>query len=283
MNVYFVEKFSEGQADEQLNAMRAAGFHFTSLQEADLIYCASIVMMERAMSAARTRPLPLAVYCWDYYAWSHGQKNTSGDWVRYAEFLRMADIIFVPSAGQQRRLKELLDLDSHVVLSGIRTYDYTTVDGGYVLDPLRHYPEANKTWAEDAASELGIKLIHTEHQYSEADFRTLVAGCRFLVCAVREASTGGLTLAEGLWLGKPSLISNSPYMGGADYVGEFARTFQYDDFEDLKRVMREMWEHPHSIDKAAAREFMQSNLTFEVMAKKLYNLCQASTLQRRGK
>ena len=273
MNIYFVDKMSEGDVDNQLYAMRDAGFKFTTLAEADFIYVAAISQMKKAIHTRNTSGKPMIVYCWDYYLWSHGKINMSGDWNVYADGLRMAEIIFVPSKGQQLRLKELLGLRSYVVRTGIPVreidkpiYTGEISDGGFILDPLRHYPEENETWAEDAAKELGIPLIHTEHGHSPEEFHKLVETCRFTVCAVREASTGTLTVAEALYLGKPALLSNSPYQGGWDYVGKYARPFQYDDFEDLKRVMKEMWENTPKVDLLKARAYLDRRCSYKQMA-----------------
>lgn len=274
MRTHFVEKFTEGDKDAQLEAMRAAGFEFVPLEDAELLYCASIAKMDEAIRAKRNRNLPLAVYCWDYYLWAHGQVNMSGDWNRYADFLRMADLIFVPSEGQKRRLKELLDLDSVVVHTGIPVYEMETSDGGYILDPVRYYPEENRTWAEDAAKELGIPIIHSEHGYSQEEFRKLVANCTFLTCAYREASTGGLSLMEGLYLGKPSLVSDSPYMGASDYLGPLGNYFRFDDFENLKLRMKWMWDNRPFIPLDLARSRV-AMFSYEAMATNLYEQCQS--------
>lgn len=271
MNVYFVEKFSEGDKDQQLDAMRKY-FKFTTLEEADAIYCASIVMMAQAKAAKLNTGKPLAVYCWDYYKWAHEGKNHSWNWRDYADFLKIADIIFVPSFAQKIRLKELLGLDSIVVKTGILTYEHEVTDGGFILDPLRYYPLPQEKWAEQAAAELGIPIIHSEHQYNEEEFRKLVASCAFMTCAVEEASTGGLTLSEGLWLGKPSLVSYSHYNGAKDYLGKFLFTFE-GDYETFKNQMAWMWDHRPVFDKKEIKEirdYMTKELSFDNMAKGLY-------------
>lgn len=277
MRIHFVDKFSEGDAPRQVEAMRNAGFEYVSVAEAEIIYCASIFVMKRAMEAKQIKNVPLVVYCWDYYKWSHGTQNTSGDWVAYADFLRSASLILVPSRAQQKRLKELLNLDSHVVLSGVTTFDYPKADGRYVLEALRTYPEEQASWTKKACDELGISMIHTEHQLPPEEFKRAVANCSFMVCPVNEASTGGLTLAEGLWLGKPSLISDSPYQGGKEYVGKFASTFRAGDYEDFKAQLWSMWNFPTFVDLDKARQHISENLTYEKMAQQIFNLCQKYT------
>lgn len=271
IKLHFVENFSEGDTDEQLVAMRQYFKFVSDPVEADAIFCASIVKMPQALAAVANSRKPLVVYCWDYYKWAHDGVIKNFDWKKYADFLRKANLILVPSEGQKLRLKELLNLDSVVVKTGIKTYDAEVSDEGFILDPVRYYPEENRDWAEKAAHELGIPIIHSEHQFTLEEFRKLVTTCSFMTCAYREASTGGLTLMEGLWHGKPSLVSNSPYMGARSYLGDLGNYFQYDDFEDLKKKMKEMWDSRQKVDVKVAREYMEE-FKFDVMAK---NLCEA--------
>lgn len=264
IKLHFIENFSEGDTDRQLLAMKEV-FEFTGPEDADVLYLASIFKLQEAMQLKALYKKPIVVYCWDYYLWKH---NSDHLWQTYAAFLRKADLILVPSKAQQLRLKELLELDSVVVKTGIPIYDEEVTDGNFILDPVRYYPEENEKWAEKAAEELGIPLIHSEHQYSAEEFQKLVASCTFLTCAYREASTGGLSLVEGLYLGKPALVSDSPYMGAVDYLGDKGYYFKYDDFEDLKKQMKMLWETRPKVD---AKEHMKE-FTYQNMAK---NLCEA--------
>lgn len=268
MKLHLVGNFSEGNTKEQIDAFRQV-FDLTTPEVADVVYCGSIDTMGEALKIYNTTGKPMAVYCWDYYKWVHEGGNKNWNWKQYALFLHLADVVIVPSRGQQRRLKELLNIDSFVVQSGIGVYEADITDDGFILDPVRYYPEENERWAELAARELGIPIIHSEHQYSWEEFKNLVASCSFMTCAYREASTGGLTLMEGLWLGKPSLVSNSPYMGAVDYLGEFGTYFQYDDFNDLKDKMSAMWETKQKHDIASTRDYIQSNYTFTGMAERI--------------
>ncbi len=271
IRLHFINNKSEGDSEAQVQAMSK---YFTLTDESpDFIYCASISHMYEAMNAMERTGKPLAVYCWDYYLWSHKKKNHSGDWNVYAEFLKRAKVIFVPSSSQQLRLKELLGLNSYVVHTGITTYDHEVKDGGYILDPVRYYPEENRTWAEEVAKELGIPFVHSEHRYSLEEFRKLVSNCTFMTCAFREASTGGLTLMEGLYNGKPSLVSDSPYMGAVDYLKGFGVYFKYDDKEDLKNKMKLMWESRMFYGDDAREHVM--TYSYENMALSIYKkLCE---------
>jgi len=276
MKIYFVQKQSEGDTEAQLQAMREAGFEFVDLEQAEIIYCASITAMKQTLIAKDLKDIPVVVYCWDYYAWAHEKQNMSGDWRLYAKLLQIADLILVPSQGQKRRLKELLGLKSTVVLSGATTFEQPISDERYILNPLREYPEENNGWVEKAAKELEIPVVTTNHGLTYDEYQYTVAKCSFIASVYREASTGGLSLIEGLWLGKPSLISNSPYQGANDYVGKYARTFQYDSFDELKVVMKKMWDKTPVVDLLKARNYINKKLTYKVMAKNIYDLLTVS-------
>lgn len=268
IKLYFVEKFSEGDKDQQIEAMREY-FTFTELGDAEAIFCASVITMEKAILAHNETKKPLAIYCWDYYLFAHDGRHTGWDWKRYAQLMAQADIIFVPSSAQQLRLKELLNLESLIVKTGILTYEHEVTDAGFILDPLRYYPYEQAKWPEQAAKELGIPIIHSEHQYTDLEFKKLVASCTFMTCAVPEASTGGLTLTEGLWLGKPSLISNSQYQGAKDYLADWGIYFQWDDYEDFKMRMNSLWRDRIKF-KSKQRDYIAKELSFNNMAKELY-------------
>lgn len=270
LKLHFIENFSEGDTDKQLLAMKKV-FDFTGPEEADLFYLASIFKMGEALNLMAQYPKPLVVYCWDYYLWNHG----TSIWPVYAAFLKRASIILVPSKAQQLRLKELLGLDSLVVETGIPVYEAEVTDEGFILDPVRYYPEENQFWAEEIANKLGIPIIHSEHQYSDSEFKALTASCTFLTCAYREASTGGLSLMEGLYLGKPALVSNSPYMGAVDYLGDKGYYFQYDDKDDLERQMKFLWEKRPKVDGKKRLELF----TYDRMAQKTCEACRTLNLE----
>lgn len=254
IKLHFVENFSEGDTDGQLNAMQKV-FQLTNAEDCDVIFCASVAKVSEALSLKNQYNKPLVTYCWDYYKWVHEGKHNTFEWEKYREFLKICDLILVPSDGQKLRLKELLNLDSEVCECSVNFYEHKTSDGNYVLDPVRDYPEENLGWVEKACKELNIPYIHTEHGYSEEEFRKLVSNCTFMTCGYREASTGGLSLMEGLYNGKVSLVSNSPYMGAKNYIGKWGRYFQYDDFNSLKEKIKELWLERPVINKYYIRDY----------------------------
>ena len=235
----------------------------------DLIFNMSAFDYERAEELkTKYSNVPIVNYVWDFYKWAWDGKH-GFDWKGYAEFLKKSDLIIVPSSTQQLRLKELTGLDSVVVKTGHRMFEAEVSDERFVLDHMRFYPEENERWVITAGETQYIPVIHPEKSLSREEIEKAIARCTFLACGYREASTGGLAALEGLWLGKPVLLSNSPYQGGKDYVGEFGTYFQYDDYNDLKKRMKEMFENPPKIDVEKARKYITENFTYEVMAKNL--------------
>jgi glycosyltransferase involved in cell wall biosynthesis len=94
-----------------------------------------------------------------------------------------------------------------------------------------------------------------------------------MISAVREASTGALTLMEGLHLGKASLVSDSPYQGAKDYLKGFGYYFKHDDFNDLVRQMKKLWKRRPTVKVEVARNYIQKQLTYDKMAKDIHKLC----------
>lgn len=235
----------------------------------DLIFNMSAFEFEKAEAVSKKYShIPVVNYVWDYYKFAHDGRHWY-NWKPYAEFLKKSKLIIVPSSSQQLRLKELLGLDSVVVKTGHKMFEAEIKDGGFVLDHMRWYPEPNEKWIITACDTQLIPVHHTEHKAERKDFEKLVASCRFLACGYVEASTGGLTILEGLWLGKPTLLSNSPYQGGKDYLGDWATYFQWDDYNDCKKKVKEMFENPPKIDIQKARKYILDNFTYEIMAKNI--------------
>lgn len=235
----------------------------------DLIFNMSAFEYKKIEKISEKYPnIPVVNYVWDFYKWAYEGKHKF-DWKGYGEFLKKSKLIIVPSSAQQLRLKELLGIDSVVVKTGHSMFEVESKDKRYVLDHMRWYPEENEKWIETACKTQYITVEHSEHKYPRDEFELLVGHCTFLACGYREASTGGLTILEGLWNGKPVLLSNSPYQGGKDYAGEFATYFQYDDYNDCKKKVKEMFENPPKIDIEKVREYIRNNFTYEIMANNL--------------
>jgi len=240
----------------------------------DCIWNASAFNMQWAQREKAKHPkVPIIQYVWDYYKYCHEGRHWF-NWKPYAEFLKKSDKILVPSNAQKLRLKELLGLDSEVVHTGIDIYNLVRDDKRFVLDHMRWYEEPNKRWIVDACDQQGIQVLHPNHTFDDKMFKTTISACTFLACGYQEASTGGLTIIEGLWNGKPTLLSDSPYMGGKDYLGEFGFYFKWDDFEDCKRKVREMFNDPPKIDLDKAQDWIRQNFTWDIMAGKIEKVIQ---------
>lgn len=273
MKIHWVDKFAETDLSQTFTELEKLGVEFDT--NANLVICGSINKQNEALKEL-LRGKKVINYCWDYYKWAREGKSLYYDWKGYEDLLRKSLEVWVPSSAQQLRLSEW-GIDSKVIHTAIQCETFETRNDGFVLDHVRHYPEENGRWAEMAGEKLGIKVDHSEHRYTYREFVDKVASCSFLVCALREASTGGLPLVHALWNGKPSLVSDSLYQGGRDYLGDFATTFKHDDFNDLERKMKEMFENPPVIDIKKAREFISSNFTHKEMAGKIYSrLCELS-------
>jgi hypothetical protein len=235
----------------------------------DIIFNMSAFNFKMADEIHKKHPkIPLVNYVWDYYKFAHDGKHWF-DWKSYADFLKKSDKIIVPSYSQKLRLKELLGLDSVVVKAGHRMFDAEINDKRFVLDNMRWYPEKNERWIVDACDDLCISVIHPDHNFPSELFSKTVASCTFLACGYLEASTGGLTILEGLWLGKPTLLSDSPYQGGKDYLGDWAVYFKHDDFNDCKKKLKEMFYNTPKIDIDKARKYIIDNFSYEVMTNNL--------------
>lgn len=161
-----------------------------------------------------------------------------------------------------------------VIKTYIPYYDMPTSDGGYILNPLRRLPDRNLDVFERACDELGLPYHSTDHQLNQDDFKKEVANCRFICIPFHENSTGGLSLIEGYYLGKPALVSNSPWQSGVEYIGDRATYFQWDDFEDLKNKLKDMYENTPKV-APDHKEWVKENYSREVMGRKIHErLCE---------
>ena len=84
-----------------------------------------------------------------------------------------------------------------------------------------------------------------------------------MCCDYHETSTGGLGLLEGYNLGKVSVVSDSPYEGVRDYLGDRAIYFDDNSYEDFKRVIKETWENTPKPDLNECRDFCKQHPTLE--------------------
>ncbi|MDB4786235.1 hypothetical protein OAG36_00725 [bacterium] len=213
----------------------------------DALIGLSITQMDPVNRMCNKFPdVPLFSYCWDAYEWCFLEHRHKGyDYRAYVKQLQKSEEVWVPSYCTGIRLKDWFGMDSYRVRSAIPYWEYDNVrDDGYVLCTLREIPDTKWGWFKQSCEELNIPHMMTEHTKSFSDYQDAVAGCRLLVSHCDELSTGGLTLLEGYYLGKPSLLSDSPWHGGTDYLGDRATYFDHTDFEDFKLKLSEMYKSP---------------------------------------
>jgi hypothetical protein len=217
-------------------------------QRPDAIVVMGVGVMDTAFEAIERWPaVPLFVYHWDCYSWVwDNPRPHEYDYNRWGQLLRQAREIWVPSHAEQERTRDWWDLHSEVILSSIPYWEHNNVrDDGYALCTLRRLPDP---WCDEfakACSELGIPYNRPNHKLTYDAYQDLVAGCRFMVSHYDEASTGGLSLLEGYYHGKPCLITSSVRNGVRDYIGGGRSwEFQCGDHRHFRDLLQKMYEAP---------------------------------------
>ena len=232
--------------------------------------------MEEAFVALERFPkAPLWVYNWDCYQWVW-EDNREGtqqkynpdrgqeyDYVKFGELCRRAKEVWVPSLCTGKRTSQWWRIDNwHIIRSSCPWWDYDNVrDEGYVLCTLRHLPDPFDRKFESACQELKIPYMRTDHQLSYEEYQDKVAGCKFLVNHFFEASTGGLTLMEGYYLGKHCLCNASPWNGAKDYLGDRAHYFAANDYDDFKNKLDLMYAKLPKLDRTECSTFIKENFS----------------------
>ena len=213
--------------------------------------------------------IPLINLTLDFYKTVWTAPNPHGyDWKLYRDILRQCDELWCVSNEVILRMdEEGVDIDKCKLMKiWARFFEYEgeVKDNRYILNPMRPYPaDKNYGWLSKVCEELSIPLVSPKHKLSEEEFQKTIAECSFLCCELHEASTGGLTLLEGLNLGKPSVISDSKYMGASDYLGDFATYFDDTSYENFKQTIRKTWENTPSLDLEQCKKFCNSHPTIE--------------------
>ena len=212
---------------------------------------------------------PVIIYLWDMYKTIH-VPPIKYDWAAHIDVLHRAKEIWCPSNEVVKRVGEegVDNSKCKVIKTWARFFDYQDEikDKRYILQPLRDYPnDKNFGWLKRACEELDIPLFETKNKLSEQDFQKVVAECSFICCEYHEASTGGLTLLEGYRLGKPVVITDSPYMGGRDYLQDKAIYFNDSSYEDFKSVIKETWENTPVLDLDECVKFTDQHPSLDQM------------------
>lgn len=258
-------------------------------QRPDVILSWGVTVQDETFRAMERWPgVPMAHFLWDCYAWIwepghegkkqayHPVRGKEYDYVKNGELCRRALEVWVPSECTGRRATQWWGIKNwHTILSACPWWDHPNVrDDGYALMCLREIPDPWWGMFEKCCEELGIPYRTTRHEVSYEEYQDAVAGCRFLCAPLYELSTGGLSLMEGYRLGKPVLLSDSEWNGGADYFGSRATYFRYGHVEDFKAALR--WMHnetpqPH----ADQREYIETRFSDRRMVDQILERVQA--------
>ena len=223
---------------------------------------------------------PIIIYLWDMYKTIH-KPPFKYDWQAHIDILHKAKEIWCPSNEVIKRVAEegVDNSKCKLIKTWARFFDYDgeIVDKRYILQPLRASTnDKNYGWLKKAAEELNIPVFESKNRLSEEEFQRAIAECSFMCCEYHETSTGGLTLIEGYNLGKVSVVSDSPYEGVRDYLGDKAIYFNDDSYEDFKSVIKETWENTPVPDLQECREFCRNHPSLDdmvdAMVKRLYAL-----------
>lgn len=243
--------------------------------EPDVIISMGVTIMEETFEAIKRWPnVPLYCYNWDCYEWVWtNPRSGEYDYARYGELLSKAIEVWVPSECTADRTHHWWGLtNTRVILSACPYWDYDNVrDDGYALCCLREIPDRYWGRFERVCKDLGIPYKMTMHEQTYEDYQDAIAGCRFLVSDLYELSTGGLSLMEGYYLGKPCLLSDSRWHGGRDYMGDRAMYFQHDDDNSFRDAMMLMSKHPPKLDREECKRWIEANYSDERMARDIAN------------
>jgi hypothetical protein len=179
--------------------------------------------------------VPTAHLCWDLYpmhVFGTRRGMTTDEkraWSRYVANLKKANLVIAPSVCSAERMEQVLIRPVKVCLAACDPWCFDEslepFDGGWVVDVMRKYDDPLCGAVKRVCDSLKIECIELGGKLPFDDFKRAILGARLLVSAYSEASTGGLTLLEGLALGKPSLCNSMRYNGAREYLGSNAAYF----------------------------------------------------------
>ncbi len=277
MNICYIA--SESSVTELQDMLREFGCSVSSVcsYETDFIIGMSVTQMPRIEQAHRVFPhIPMINYNWDIYEWVwKSPRQGEYDYKRYGELLKESAEVWVPSECTGKRTEQWFGLSNcKVIKTSVPYYEAEVSDERFVLNPLREIPDPHWGMFEKACKELGIPYKSTMHELSQEEYRKIVASCSFIVSPLYELSTGGLTLIEGTYLGKPCLLSDSPWHGGRDYMGDRAWYFNHESYDDLKIKLADLWNSTPKLNREECKEWVEENYSRKRMAKDIYErLC----------
>jgi glycosyltransferase involved in cell wall biosynthesis len=220
---------------------------------------------------------PIINFNWDVYEWCWDPAHSRDcpfDPARYGDILRRSLEIWVPSDCTARRATQWYgDLPPMRKILGcipIWEPDTPVRDGRFFLNSLRRIPDRHQGLLESVCKSLGYTVFSTGRHAAWDGYRSLAAECTAIVSPLHELSTGGLSALEAHALGKPVIMSDSPWHGGRDYFGDRAIYFRDGDPDDLARVLRQVWECPPRLDPDECRGWVQKHYHPDVMARQIH-------------
>lgn len=185
-------------------------------------------------------------YVWDLYPWV--VESNMYDFNTYVELLQSSIEIWCPSTEVAIRLQEFYQLSHkcNIIKSYAEFYEddkNLLANNNFIYHPVRPYKDPNSRILDKVCDKIGYELFRggDTHKLTYDQYKEKVLTCSFLITEYHEASTGGLTLLEGYYHGKDVLISDSPYQGGRDYLGNRAYYFKDGDVEDLEEKVKMLW------------------------------------------
>ena len=239
----------------------------------DALLGMGVTLMEETFAAKEQYPnVPLFLYNWDCYEWVWTNPRPGEyDYKRYGELVRLATEVWVPSECTRKRTYQWWPWTKkcEIILSACPWWEWPEddiKDDGFALCALRDIPDPWCGVFEKCCEEIGMSYKSLKHEASEYDYKYAITHCRFIVDHYYEASTGGLSLMEAYYHGKPALISDSEWNGGIDYMGDRAWYFNYPDLNSFKGMLRSMYNQPPVLDRAACRNWITANYSDKRMA-----------------
>jgi hypothetical protein len=274
VNILILSKVSIPEAGRYIPDWHTLGYSYRVTDQAedletppDVIISMGIGVMEETFKAVGLYPkAKLFCYHWDCYEWVWSNPRPGEyDYARYGKLLAHATEIWVPSECTRMRTFQWWSLESVVVKTSVPYWEHETTKGDYVLCTLRKIPDRHWDSFEWACKEAGLPYKMLNHELSYTDYQKEVANCRFLVSHLYEASTGGLSLLEGYYLGKPVLIHSSLWNGANEYF--YGRQHRYQHVDCMPKLLELVWEHtPVEPDH---RQFVTEHYSSETMVSQI--------------
>lgn len=221
----------------------------------------------------------LVLYNWDMYSW---QDYANGDWAKFGELSREAVDLWFPSVCTRHQSERIYRTRKGTVIKMFVPLDWLPEPtmGKYVLLPMRFYEKDRCfDWAKKACEELGVRLVHPNHDLTLKEYKTLLAGSGLIISPYAEASTGGMGLIEGSYLGKRCVVNGSELNGGREYLGD--KGFFFTTYEEMKKLIKEHLGKPAEDCREWLREEYGVERVARQMNERLCYLKSTSPLQGR--